>query len=128
MDVKVPHPTAGADEVARQHYVRLPTPPQFLLARATEEAKKEKGEGDLTDTALPAPGGGPHLLLPDEITLHVLPPLHRLGRPRQRTCHTTHPPTRSRPTGVRLFGRTVAVPCGPDLPALVRSQLAHHVV
>ncbi|ELR18541.1 Fbox domain containing protein [Acanthamoeba castellanii str. Neff] len=71
MDVKVPYATAGADEeVARQHYVRLPTPPQSLLARATEEAREEVKDGGGAQTTLPA-SGGLHLFLPDEITLHV---------------------------------------------------------
>lgn len=72
MDVKVPYATAGADEeVARQHYVRLPTPPQSLLARATEEAREEVKEGGGAQTALPASGGLHLFFLPDEITLHV---------------------------------------------------------
>lgn len=91
MDVKVcPHATAGADGVAR-HYVRLPTPPLFLLARPTEEVREEKGEGGLADPAL-------HLFLPDEITLHVPPPN---APSRSSTCYTSHPtPTR----GPQVFG------------------------
>jgi hypothetical protein len=124
----VPHPTAGADEV--QHYVRLPTPPQFLFARATEAAREEKGEGGLADTALPA-WGGLHLFLPDEITLHVLPPPNAPSRS-ATAAHVLHysPPPHSLAahTGLRLFGRTIAVLCWPDLPALVRSQLAQVIL
>jgi hypothetical protein len=121
MDVKVPYATAGADqEVARQHYVRLPTPPQSLLARATEEAREEVKDGG-AQTALPA-SGGLHLFLPDEITLHVLPSPPNAPSTALPYVLLTPPRSLSAHTGIRLFGRTVAVPCEPDLLALVRSS------